>query len=392
MFLRMLIFFTVFSLIHTLINLYILRRGTQALRDHGVLKKIFIAFMIAVYLSSLGGMLLFRFAGSGTVIFFTIGAYWYGIMLYASLLLLLIDLARLVLRISGHDGSSIDTRYPFLRPALFGCVALFSLSLMVYGWINAREIVEERHAMIIEKDAGTLKELNCVLLSDIHIGPMLGPDRVKEIIDRVNSMNTDIVLIPGDLVDGPVEPYTGNGIGKHFRSLRSRYGVFACTGNHEFFGHADRTADFFRENGVRYLRDEFLVIEKSLVVIGREDLELQRVYGKELAPMRRVMRGVPRHLPMILLKHRPVFDEAESEKIDLQVSGHTHNGQIFPVSLITRLMYDTVWGYGKKGSTRHYVTCGVGTWGPPVRIGSRSEIVRLHITFRGKPSLADRRR
>ena len=156
-------------------------------------------------------------------------------------------------------------------------------------------------------------------------------------------------------------------------------GVYGITGNHEYINGVDSSVNYMKELKVIPLRDSSITIDNGFVLIGRED----RSKGlKKRIPLKELVQNSEKNLPVILLDHTPFqLEEAMENGVDLQLSGHTHHGQMFPINLITSKIYELSQGYKKKGKTQYYVSSGVGTWGPPVRTGSRSEIVDIKIKF-----------
>lgn len=153
-------------------------------------------------------------------------------------------------------------------------------------------------------------------------------------------------------------------------------------GNHEFINGVESSVRFGESLGIIFLRDEYIMIDSSFYLIGREDSSMLQFTGKQRKSLEEIVENISDSYPKILLDHTPFkLEQAVNNNIDLQLSGHTHHGQIWPANLITNLIYEISWGYKKKGNTNFYVSSGAGTWGPPVRIGSRSEIVNLKIRF-----------
>ena len=166
------------------------------------------------------------------------------------------------------------------------------------------------------------------------------------------------------------------------QKLKAPYGVFAVTGNHEYFGGVQKSVAYIQEGNVKVLQDTAVKIDDAFYLIGRKDLT-GKSFGDLRRPLNEVMDGVDKNLPLILMDHQPFhLEEAEQNGIDLQLSGHTHHGQLFPFNLITNKVYEKSWGYLRKGETQYYVSCGVGTWGPPIRIGNRPEIVQIKVRFK----------
>jgi predicted MPP superfamily phosphohydrolase len=188
--------------------------------------------------------------------------------------------------------------------------------------------------------------------------------------------------MPGDIADEDISPPEAQKMAAVLQKLHARYGVFSATGNHEYYGGLERNLAYLRQGKVMVLMDEAIKVGDSFYVIGRKDLTA-RQFGERRKPLAEILEGVDPRLPLILLDHQPVhLEEAEQNGIDLQLSGHTHNGQLFPLNLINKFIYEDGWGYLRKGKTQYYVSCGVGTWGPPMRTASVPEIVQISLKFR----------
>jgi hypothetical protein len=198
----------------------------------------------------------------------------------------------------------------------------------------------------------------------------------------MNSLNPDIVLLAGDIVDDKAEILEQRKIGESFKRLNPKYGVYNINGNHEFINEVEASVKYAEHLGIKVLRDEYLLIDSSFYIVGREDVAMKQFTGKERKTLEQIISSINSDYLKILLDHTPVkLEQAEKNGIDLQLSGHTHHGQIWPANIITNIIYEVSWGYLKKGNTHYYVTSGAGTWGPPVRIGSKSEIVHIKIKF-----------
>ena len=192
-----------------------------------------------------------------------------------------------------------------------------------------------------------------------------------------------MVFIPGDIVDDRAETLKSEGIGVSLSKIKSKYGVFASTGNHEFINGINGTSKFITENGITLIRDSSLLIADSFILAARDDASKNSFAKQRRKSLEEIISNANQNYPIILLDHTPFrLEEAEINGISLQLSGHTHHGQMFPLNFITKLIYEVSWGYKKKDNTHYYVSCGVGTWGPPVRLGSESEIVNIKIKLR----------
>jgi predicted MPP superfamily phosphohydrolase len=152
------------------------------------------------------------------------------------------------------------------------------------------------------------------------------------------------------------------------------------TGNHEYIGGVEQAVAYLREHGVTVLRDSCVTLPSGVIIAGREDRSSSSFAGKKRKDLSEILDGADTSKPVILMDHQPFhLEEAEHAGVDFQLSGHTHHGQLWPLNYITNAIYEISWGYLRKGATQYYVSCGAGTWGPPVRLGNRPEILHFRI-------------
>ena len=217
-----------------------------------------------------------------------------------------------------------------------------------------------------------------VQLSDIHIGPILGRRFARELVDRVNALEPDLVAVTGDLVDGPVARLRDEVA--PFAGLSARHGTFFVTGNHDHYSGADSWVERVAELGWIPLRNRRVVIDSgaaSFELAGVDDHRGDFVGG---APedLDAALAGRDPSRVLVLLAHDPsTWKRAARRNVDLQLSGHTHGGQIWPFRFLVRLVVPFVAGRYREGSSQLYVSCGTGFWGPPLRLFAPAEITRL---------------
>ncbi|WP_243128354.1 metallophosphoesterase [Clostridium chromiireducens] len=267
-----------------------------------------------------------------------------------------------------------------------GLLVLITVSiLLVYGTINAKNLRVTSYKLNIEKQAGSLKRVHIVLLSDIHLSD-LKDKGMKKLVEKINGIKPDIVLFAGDIIDAnrDMAIYDFDSMQNHFKNVKSKYGIYASLGNHDYDHNGDSTnrIDNFEKAGINILRDSVINIDKSFYIIGREDKFYERINGAKRKDLLEIMAGIDKNLPTIVLDHQPSnLEEPIKAGVDLQLSGHTHKGQFFPFNLITKRVFKKDYGYLKIGNFQIIVSSGARTWGPPIRIGSKSEIVDIEIQF-----------
>jgi len=380
----MFVFIAVAFSIYGLINFYVLRRGAQALEGYPAAKLVFMAAFIALTLAyPLGRVLMSLGRNSLSSPFIMAGSFHMVVMLYGFLGAGLIDLARILNAFVHFLPKSFSARPSPAGLVLFLAVAGITALSIAAGAYNAVRPRTVELDLNIPKRAGGVERLTIVMASDLHLGTLVGRSRLEKVVDSINALGPDIVLMPGDIVDETVTEKIEAEFGAVMRRLRAPLGVFAVPGNHEFYSGLERNLACLRACGIKVLEDEAIRVAGAFVLVGRRDpsslapKEPRLPIGEILAKY-----GFDDRLPVILLDHQPAhLEEASRAGVDLQLSGHTHAGQLFPLDILNRMVWELNWGYLRKGNTQYYVTSGVGTWGPPVRTGSRPEIVRIHLTF-----------
>lgn len=306
------------------------------------------------------------------------GDYWLAALYYFLLLWLVADLGGFLIRRFGLLPAAAD------KPLAVGLAAAALVAvLLVYGSWNARNPQITSYEVTIAKPAGGLTELRVVMVSDIHLGPIVGYERLAGLVAAINGLRPDLVLLPGDVIDENVSYFVERKMAEPFRALTPRFGVWAAFGNHEYIsGKAEEVADRLREAGITVLRDEYVKIGEHFYIVGRDDRRRAQFGDRARQELATVMAGVDRRLPILLMDHQPYnLEEAAAQGVDLQVSGHTHVGQMFPNNFVTGRMFEVDWGYLSKGAYQVIVSSGFGTWGPPIRVGNRPEIVDIRIRF-----------
>lgn len=222
------------------------------------------------------------------------------------------------------------------------------------------------------------KTMRIVAASDIHLGTSIDKKRLHRYVQLINAQKPDIILLAGDITDRSFGPVLEQKMEEELSQLMAPLGVYAITGNHEYYsGVQDQIADYLRKSGIRVLHDSTALIDSSFYLIGRDDRTNSN--RKSLAEL---VSGLPTDKPRILLDHQPYnLEQAVDNDIDLQISGHTHEGQFFPGNLIVNKIFEVGHGYKKKGKTHIYVSSGLGIWGPLYRIGTQSELVIIELTY-----------
>ncbi|WP_151733893.1 metallophosphoesterase ['Paenibacillus yunnanensis' Narsing Rao et al. 2020] len=363
----------VFILVYGLIVFYIGWSGWRWIKPavSGRFRLVYITTLIFLALS----LILSRVVAGSTVLS-VIGSYWLALF---SLLAMLLPLVHLMIWLTKL------TRLP--RHAVqkwSGVLTLIVLiALLGYGSFNAYSPVVRSYDIHIDKPGPETGELHIVMASDMHFGYLSGKAHAERMVEEINALKPDIVLLPGDIVDDDIVPYKDKGIGGILAEIKAPLGVFASLGNHDRFkGETEELIALLEEGGLQVLYDETIEVGGGLTLVGRKDYS-----DPDRASLAELMADVDRSGPVILLEHQPVeFGVAEEQGINLMLSGHTHRGQIAPGNLVTDRLFENDWGYLQKGQMHSVVSSGFGFWGPPIRIGSRAEVVSIHVHFQSSDS------
>lgn len=218
--------------------------------------------------------------------------------------------------------------------------------------------------------------MKVVSVSDIHLGYGTDKEKLKQYVELINAQQPDLILIGGDLIDNSVVPLYEEKMAEELAKLKAPLGIYMVPGNHEYISDIRKSMRFISETPIRLLRDEVVALPGGIQIIGRDDRS-----NKSRLSLQELTKRIDPAKPAILLDHQPYdLPDTEQAGIDLQFSGHTHRGQIWPVSLITDYLFDQSHGYRQWGDSHIYVSTGLSLWGPPFRIGTDSELVVFNIT------------
>ena len=373
-------FSIVFS-IYAFINYYLFIRGWQALPKNNLIQA---SYTIVFLFCSLSFFVVLAFGekmpSAFSAIFENIGGFWMIALMYFLLAALFIDLIRLTDHIFGIYPDFIKANYPLVKLISLCSVLLVLLVLSVVGYIRFSNPQVVTLNLDIPKNVSHTDNLSIVAATDVHLGDMIRKGRLVEYVKLINDQKPDIILLGGDLFDRNMHTVEEQHMDTVLQKLKAKYGVYAVVGNHEYFGNVTRAVNYMTKSGIKVLRDDAVTIDNKFVLIGRDDYT-----NRHRKPLKTIISDSDMSLPMILLDHQPFnLAEAVENKMDVQISGHTHNGQIYPFSLIVSKMYQLAYGYRKMGNTHFYVSSGLGLWGAPIRLGTQSEIVHMNLKFGNK--------
>jgi len=273
-------------------------------------------------------------------------------------------------------------RRDFLARVLAGGAGTLAIALSGWGvWSAIRPVEVKRVKVRLKKLPEALRGFRLVQLSDVHVGPTIGRSFIDDVVSKVNELGADMIAITGDLVDGPVHELEL--AVRPLGDMESRHGTFFVTGNHEYYSGADSWLTYLEGIGIRPLRNECIELGDescAIQVAGVDDWTAHQFGNGHGANLEKALGGRDESKPVVLLAHQPKqFDEARDLRVDLQISGHTHGGQIFPFGFFARLVQPFVSGLHRRGDSQIYVSSGTGYWGPPMRIAAPAEITLIEL-------------
>ena len=310
---------------------------------------------------------------------------WMGLMFLLFVFLTGSELVRLFwLTGQAIKGHPLDPARRTLLARVLGVLAGGTAGLT--GAFGIAQAVSSLHVKTVrvglKRWPAALDGLRILQLTDVHFGTTIGRAFCERMVAMTNGENPDVIVITGDLVDGSVSDLRA--AAAPLARLKARFGVFFVTGNHEYYSGVDEWMTELARLGVRVLRNEHVVLgdgDSRFVLAGIDDASAHRFGNGHGADLPKALAGRPASAPLVLLAHQPkAVREAEQLGVDLQISGHTHAGQIWPFSYLVRLDQPFVSGLNRTGDTQIYVSQGTGYWGPPLRLGTQAEITRIEVT------------
>ena len=378
----MAIFFIIVFTVYFLTNFYLWLKGYRALSGAGFSTTWYtVAFLLLASTFIAGKILEHSYTNLFSDILNVIGGFWMAFMLYGFLIWLTADIL-LLLQKPFH--LIPDAAIPKMRLWLFAGAGTTTLLLIVIGFFNAVNPVVKRYDLTAGKSFGKGNEpMKIVAVSDIHLGSIIRRRSMKHLTEMINEEKPDLVLFLGDLIDGSIGPVLRDDLLAYLKLPELPYGKYAITGNHEFMSDLKKSIPYIESKGIRVLSDEVVKLDNGLQIIGRTDRTAMQGSGPGRASLDSLLAMTDPGSPVLLLDHQPYdLSALAGTPVDLQLSGHTHNGQMWPFTIATNRIFELSHGYRKFGNSHVIVSSGFGIWGPRMRIGTRPEI--LSITLRGR--------
>ena len=298
------------------------------------------------------------------------------LLLYLILSVILLDLALGAARLAGVLSKETVKGSRFRWICLLLVLAI-PVAVVVIGAVRNNHPQIHEYSIEVSDKFSKIRQLKIAYASDFHFRETTNLRFMEQFIEKVNAAKPDIVLIGGDVLEGDRQGEKLGDFEAQFRLLKPKYGVYGVPGNHDLRGASEMT--FFDQAGIRLLQDAAEKIDNAFYLVGRKD---GRSRGRK--SIDDLLRDCDRNLPVIVLDHRPTdLENISRSGADILLSGHTHNGQLFPLNFIAKRQYELSWGYKLKNHTHVFVTSGIQVWGPPVRTAGVSEILMINVSFHG---------
>lgn len=327
-----------------------------------------------------------------------ISTYWIGIMLYSLLYVVLFDLLRLIAKHTKLKNTLLFSRGSVI--SIGSVVVACAVATCLYGIFNARNIKVNEYSVTVNKSCGSDKHLKAVLVADLHMGYAIGVDHITNMVEKINQQNADIVIIAGDIFDNSYDGMDDpEGIKAQLKSIKSKYGVYAVYGNHDIdekilmgftfdWGgkqlHSEKMTNFMKDCNIKLINDESVLINDEFYLVGRRDTDKPGTEDGTRAEISELTKDLDKTKPIFVLSHEPdELQKTADAGADIDFSGHTHDGQLFPGNLTIGLFWENPCGMIKKDNMYSIVTSGVGVYGTFMRVGTDAEICSVDIDLAG---------
>ncbi|MBS0011442.1 MAG: metallophosphoesterase [Bacteroidales bacterium] len=375
------IFLTIVFVIYAGANTFLYFKGADAFKgifDRGAYTILF----ILLSMTFIAGKVLERQYPSFLSELLNItGGFWLAFMLYSVLFIIVADVLSLLLSAAGF--------IPFDRLALFrqsSYLASMALALVIItaGFVNTFFPKTRHYHIDLDKSAGT-GELKIAAVSDMHLGSIIGKRSIRILSGKLRDLSPDMILFLGDIVDGEIKPVLRKDLLELLDLPSSARHVYGVMGNHEYIGDPAKTLPYIESKGIKLLLDKMVSLDNGIQLAGRKDRDSFRYKGEQRMALSKLLRDADHDRPLILMDHQPPMKkDRDLSGFDIMLSGHTHNGQMWPLNYLTGSIYKLIYGHRVIEGRHYIVSSGFGSWGPRVRLGSRPEILCIHLHFKGQ--------
>ncbi len=304
---------------------------------------------------------------------------WFIFFLYALIAVILIDLLRVANHFLHFFPAWLTADYAKTKLITLCSVLVLIGGLFSWGYYRFMHPKVNRLELSIDKQMPDKKELKAVMVSDLHLGSVLGKKQLQRFVRLINEQQPDIILMVGDVFNSDLRPVVAGNLYEDLRQLKAPLGVYAVFGNHEYIGgDISGAAAYLKQSGICLLRDSVVNVDDSFYLVGRDDRS-----NRSRHTLSQLTDTLNKERAIVLMDHQPYhLEEAEECGVDVMLCGHTHDGQVWPFSAIVKGMYELSAGYKQKGSSHIYVSSGLGIWGPPFRIGTNSDMLVLSLKMK----------
>lgn len=366
-----------FAVIYMLPNVYLYGHISKLFDTHRFKWMFSILFIALVAMFPLSELAIHNQNNVFIKLILLIGYYYTPLLLYSVLLYLLFDVLQLG-NMKFKFISEFTLKGQRFRTLVFIVILLTALIVEARGIYNFHNTTIREYAIELPKKSGNLERLTIAMAADFHFSEITNDYFVKQFIERLNALKPDVVFFAGDIVESNPSNEKMDFITDQLKQIKSTYGVYAVEGNHELYTRK-YNFDFFEASNILLLRDTIYTISSSFQIIGRKDR-----HDKARMSLNELLEKSSDSLTSFLLNHQPYHLDSvynHQHNVDVQFSGHTHYGQLFPFNLIIENMFELSWGYRKIENSHFFVTCGAQGWGPQVKTASQSEIMKINIEF-----------
>ncbi len=328
-----------------------------------------------------------------------IGNYWLGVVQYILFVVLMADLIRIILLKTNIVSNAILSSNKTFVIAGIICILLVTF-FSTYGVIHAKKIVYSTYDVKVDKEVDKFNDLKIALVSDLHLGYNSTLSHINKMVDMINKSNPDLVVLDGDIFDNDYKAIKNpNKIIMALKKIKSKYGVYAVYGNHDideellagftFFSKDDfklidpEMERFLKKARVKLIRDNSVLIDDSFYLVGRLDYHKYGIKVNKRKSINELLSDVDKNKPIIVMDHEPYeLEKLANNGVDIDLSGHTHAGQMLPSSVFVGLVWKNPYGLLKVNDMYSIVTSGIGVYGPNMRVGTTAEVALVNVHFK----------
>ena len=362
-------------------------------------KRVKIPFTVVYIAMALSPFLAFFLPKSDfAVIVRRISTYWTGVLIYSAIAVVVFEILRIIAKHTKLKNTKLFSRGGTVT--IGSIVTACAVLVCVYGGINARNIRVTDYSVSVNKKCEGTDNLKIVLIADLHLGYSIGVDHMTKMVDRINEQDADLVVVAGDIFDNSYDSLDDpEGIKEQFHRIKSKYGIYATMGNHDIeekilmgftFSWGESPAlsqqmqDFVEDCGMKVLYDESVLVDDKFYLVGRRDRDKPGTDDGSRAEISELTKDLDKSKPIFVIAHEPdELQETADAGADIDLSGHTHDGQFFPLTVFMRAIWENPCGELKKDNMTSIVTSGVGLFGPFMRVGTHAEICNITVEFDG---------